>query len=361
LFEDQKDPKLNGNPPNKNGSLDTLSQAIRIDQTWRIIKAMVFLWLLLPLGSCKQPPSPAKPKKEKTRLAQEKILEYFHINQDIRLKDYLPFMDSVAIVLDSSEGGELMEYFLVLTNPWVLDTLQSKDYYTLMGKGIFVYDENEEIILHKGDSLLVPDLIQRAELKKKLSQTLIDVNIPEYSLRIIEAGQTIYQIDVRVGRDEHKFLKEAGRIVELQTPIGQGEVVRIERDPWYQNPVTGKRYLTSRRDDGNQTKMAKVPFIEPTIDGRRQGSLLHPTTNSVTLGKAYSNGCVGMTEANMWLVYYHAPLGTKVNFRYDLKVAGPTGDSIQFPDIYHLGPFLETQSNLANEKQKDETNKGSRK
>jgi hypothetical protein len=293
---------------------------------------------------------PVKLKKEKVKLSQEKVLDYFHINQDIKLGDYLPYMDSVATVLDSSVGGELMEYFLVLTNPWVLDTLQSKDYYTLMGKGVFVYDENEEIILHKGDSLLVPDSMQRSILKKKLSQTLIDVNIPEYSLRIIEAGKTIYQIDVRVGRDEHKFLQEAGRIVELQTPIGKGEVVRIERDPWYQNPVTGKRYITSRRDDGRQTKMAKVPFIEPTIDGRRQGSLLHPTTNSVTLGKAYSNGCVGMTEANMWLVYYHAPLGTRVNFRYDLKVAGPTGDSIQLPDIYHLAPLKDTQSNKAEEK-----------
>ncbi|MFM7728192.1 MAG: L,D-transpeptidase family protein [Flavobacteriales bacterium] len=64
------------------------------------------------------------------------------------------------------------------------------------------------------------------------------------------------------------------------------------------------------------------------------GSLLHPTTNRSTLGKTISNGCVGMSEADAWVVYYYAPLGTKVRFRYDLDVVGPDGRVRRLEDVY---------------------------
>ena len=84
--------------------------------------------------------------------------------------------------------------------------------------------------------------------------------------------------------------------------------------------MNGKRYEQTKRDDGRYTKMPLIPYIEPEINGHRYGELIHPTTNPITLGKAYSNGCVGMKEADTWRLYYYAPLGTKVVFRYDLEI-----------------------------------------
>lgn len=55
--------------------------------------------------------------------------------------------------------------------------------------------------------------------------------------------------------------------------------------------------------------------LEPAIDGIRIGQLIHLTTNLATLGKLSSNGCIGLRESDAWMVYYYAPLGTKVLFR----------------------------------------------
>lgn len=100
--------------------------------------------------------------------------------------------------------------------------------------------------------------------------------------------------------------------------------------------MNGKRYEQTKRDDGRYTKMPLIPYIEPEIDGHRYGELIHPTTNPITLGKAYSNGCVGMKEADTWRLYYYAPVGTKIVFRYDLDIQNEEGEWIQLEDIYDL-------------------------
>jgi L,D-transpeptidase ErfK/SrfK len=143
-------------------------------------------------------------------------------------------------------------------------------------------------------------------------------------------------MDVRVGKNEKKFLKMAGREVSLQTPIGKGEIVRINKAPWFINPVDNKRYYKTRRDDGQYTSLPLIPWLEPSINGQRPGSMIHPTTNKSTLGKAASNGCVGLAEGDMWVVYYHAPLGTMVEFKYELNVKSERGDTLKLEDIYKL-------------------------
>ena len=82
--------------------------------------------------------------------------------------------------------------------------------------------------------------------------------------------------------------------------------------------------------------MPQIPWLEPAIGERRLGSLIHPTTNPKTLGKAYSNGCVGTSERDAWIIYDHAPVETKVNFRYDLEVQNEEGKAIQLKDIYQI-------------------------
>lgn len=73
------------------------------------------------------------------------------------------------------------------------------------------------------------------------------------------------------------------------------------------------------------TKLPQVPFIETEINGLRYGQLIHPTTNPVTLGKAYSNGCIGTKEADAWVIYYYSPLQTKITISYDLDIVNKYG------------------------------------
>ncbi|WP_415867183.1 L,D-transpeptidase family protein [Thalassobellus suaedae] len=79
-----------------------------------------------------------------------------------------------------------------------------------------------------------------------------------------------------------------------------------------------------------------MPFIETEINGIRYGQLIHPTTNPETLNKAYSNGCIGTKEGDAWVVYYYAPIGTKIQIRYDLNGTDTKDKSLLLKDIYNL-------------------------
>jgi L,D-transpeptidase ErfK/SrfK len=261
--------------------------------------------------------------------------QYIVVKQDVRMKRYFHFMDSLVKQYDSLVNYDLSEHLIVRANPWIIDTLASYDYDVRKLKGEFIKDQREAVMLRADDTLWVPDDSAAAILTRVFQNTVLDVNIPEFKLRIIEYGSVKYTFPVRVGRDERKFLALAGREVSLRTPIGEGEIVRVEKNPIYVNPVDGKQYFATHRDDGKLTELPQVPFLEPSINGQRPGSLIHPTTNPHTLGKAYSNGCVGTPEGAAWVIYYHAPLKTKVRFRYDLKVLDECGDTLYLKDIYH--------------------------
>lgn len=263
-------------------------------------------------------------------------IAFIIVPKDITVKQYFHFLDSIVAVYDTLVSYPLSEHLLVRANPWIIDTLANTDYYRQKSRGIFIYDQRDMKVLNKGDTLRIPDDAAAAEIHDRLSKTVIDVNIPEFRLRIIERDTVKYIFPVRVGRNEIKYLKTAKRTVSLQTPIGEGEIVRIERNPIFVNPVNGERYTTTQRDDDQYTMMPQIPWLEPSIDGRRLGSLIHPTTNPKTLGKAYSNGCVGTAEGDAWIIYYHSPIGTKVNFRYDLEVADEHGNIIELKDIYGI-------------------------
>jgi L,D-transpeptidase ErfK/SrfK len=77
-----------------------------------------------------------------------------------------------------------------------------------------------------------------------------------------------------------------------------------------------------------------MPWLEPEINGESFGQLIHPTSNQSTLGKAYSNGCIGTGEASMWRIYYYAPVGTKVRISYNLNSKDSVGSAIKLKDIY---------------------------
>ncbi|OYX26093.1 MAG: L,D-transpeptidase [Flavobacteriales bacterium 32-35-8] len=256
------------------------------------------------------------------------------VEKNITVGNYFQYIDSLVIKYDSMTPYKLTEHLLVRSNPWIIDTLQNTDYYRMMAKDSFVYDQKKMIVLPKGTKIIIPDSITAEKLLKSFEHTLIDINIPEFKLRIYEDSIQLYEFPVRVGRNEKKYLAMAKGTIDLKTKTGKGTIVSHVKDPDYYNPVDGKRYYTTRRDDQKVTLLPQIPFLEPEINGMRHGQLIHPTTNPVTLGKAYSNGCIGTKEADAWVIYYYAPVGTKINIRYDLQVIDSIGKTILLKDIY---------------------------
>ena len=262
------------------------------------------------------------------------VSHFVEVSEDVAVDHYFETMDSLCSAIDSAFGIQLTEYELVQANRWILDTLMSFDYYTAKEQGRVINDQKKCMVLSAGDELRVPNPNELDSIRTNLNSVLIDVNIPEFTLRIWQHDSIIHMCPVRVGKNERKFLALARHEVNLRTPIGDGHIVRIERDPIYMNPVDGHRYSTTRRDDGRYTQLPRIPFLEPEINGIRSGALIHPTTNRSTLGKVASNGCVGLSEADAWMVYYHAPLGTQVRFRYELVVTDSIGQQRTLGDIY---------------------------
>ena len=257
-----------------------------------------------------------------------------HIPHDIKIRSYFEFMDSLVEKYDTLLPYSLTEHLLVRANPWIIDSLVATDYYHKKAQGVFIYDQKEQVILQRGDSLFVPKSNWATQILKKQEYTLIDINIPEFTLRIFENGELLFRFPVRVGRPAKRYLATAGREEDLRTRTGLGKIVKIVKDPLYMNPVDGHHYAKTRRDDEKLTLLPQIPFLHPEINGHRWGQLIHPTTNPVTLGKAYSNGCIGTSEGDAWRLYYHAPIGTTIQIRYDLEVLTENGDTLRLDDIY---------------------------
>jgi L,D-transpeptidase ErfK/SrfK len=313
---------------------------------WRLF----FLWLILIYGCSRQTdkhPSQAISETNdslSTRIdsvvdatPKKTILQpiYARVKNTVRMKDYFFFIDSLADAnFDST--SVLPEYVLVNANPWIIDSLRNLDYYHQQSKGHFVYDHSQQIIFHSGDRLLVPDRTVVAAIVNQLKTTRIDVNIPEYRLRVIQGNDTVLSCPVRIGRNADQYLEFYQREVDLRTPVGEGKIVTVRRKPKYIDLESGEEYVETNRDDGKRTKMPIMPSLQPSINGKFIGTLIHATTNPMSLGKAYSHGCIGTSEPDIWSIFYYCPPGTKVTFRYDLEIEGPDGKRVQLKDVYHL-------------------------
>ncbi|MFV1450865.1 L,D-transpeptidase [Maribacter sp. HS] len=241
------------------------------------------------------------------------------ISKDIRVGKYYQFIDSVVDKYDSIVPYDLSEHLLVRNNSWIIDTLENTDYYRMMARDSFVYDQKQMIVLPKGSQLTIPDSLSACKLLEAFSNIEIDVNIPEYKLRIFQDSTLLYEFPVRVGQFRELYLKFGDRVTDLRTKTGKGTIVKHVKHPDFYNPVNGKRFYVTRRDDEKTTMVPQIPWIKTEINNVRNGQMIHPTTNPKTLGKADSNGCIGLGEADSWRVYYYAPLGTKLRIRYDLE------------------------------------------
>ena len=272
--------------------------------------------------------------KKDTVVAEKTWLFAALVPEQVLLKNYVKFMDSIVHKYDSLVPYTLTEHIIVRNNPWIIDSLEKTDYYYLKEKGVFVYDQKELMILKPGDTLYIPtDTVAKAILAKQ-SQTLIDINIPEFKLRIIEGTDTLYTLPVRVGQNKKAYWSVDDKTMNLKTRIGKGKIVEVYFKKGSVDPQSGKQMITTKRDDGKKTLMPLSPWIEPEIRGERFGQLIHPTTNLETLGKAYSNGCIGTREGDIWRIYYYAPVGTPVELRYDVWVTDSSGKKIKLKDVY---------------------------
>ena len=256
------------------------------------------------------------------------------IEKPVTVENYFQFIDSLVKKYDALTTYKLTEHLLVRANSWIIDTLQNTDYYRRIARDSFIYNQKEMIVLPKGNSIVIPDSIHTKKPLSVFEKTWLDINIPEFKLRIYEDSIKRYECLVRVGRDEQKYLEMSGRVQDLKTKTGSGIVVKHMRYPRYVNPVNNQEYVVTKRDDGQVTKLPQIPFIETEINGIRNGQLIHPTTNPITLGKSYSNGCIGIKEDDAWVIYYHAPIGTKIKIRYNLNVMDEQGKSVTLKDIY---------------------------
>jgi len=267
-------------------------------------------------------------------LGQSTLLYTIEIKDDVIVENYFSYLDSIVEKYDSLTPYKLTEHLLVRVNPWIIDTLKNTDYYQMKVRDSFVYNQKKMIALPMGNTIIIPDSIQAKNILDSFDNTTIDINIPEFKLRIYENSVQLFEFPIRVGRNEKKYLEMSGRIQDLKTKTGKGCIVNHVRHPRYVNPVNNHKYFVTKRDDGKVTKLPQIPFIETELNGLRYGQLIHPTTNPITLGKAYSNGCIGVKEADAWVIYYYAPINTEINIRYNLSVVNKMGDTIILKDIY---------------------------
>ncbi|MCS6928938.1 MAG: L,D-transpeptidase [Saprospiraceae bacterium] len=298
------------------------------------------LWLGCSSGSSspqRMPQRAADSLETPTASKSPKSLYTYVFHQEVTLGNYFDVLDRLVRWLDSLTPYPLTEHLLVHANPWLIDTLAQTDYYHRMARGEFVFDARNLVVIRPGDALRIPDEATAHQLQQRLDSLWLDLNIPEYRLRVMCGRDTLFSVLTRIGQNKRRFQQIPGRVEDLRTRTGRGHIVRINRAPTYfVDPHTGRRLYTTRRDDGRRTRMPQIPWIETEINGVRHGQMLHPTTNPASLGKASSNGCIGYSEADAWRVYYHAPLGTPIVIRYDVDVPQANGDTLRLRDIYGL-------------------------
>ncbi|WP_274474504.1 L,D-transpeptidase [Mangrovimonas aestuarii] len=260
--------------------------------------------------------------------------KWVHVDKPVLIENYFTYIDSLVNQYTPLINYQLSEHIIVRANPSIITTLANTDYYRMMAKDSFVYNQRKMVILKPNDSILIPNALLSKKIVDTFEKTLIDINIPEFKLRIYEGDSLIYTFPIRVGKNTEKYLAMNDKLTSLQTKTGTGTIVRHVRNPDFYNPVDDRRYYYTKRDDGKTTLMPQIPWIETELNGERYGQMIHPTTNPNTLEKAYSNGCIGVKEADAWIIYYYAPIGTKIQIRYDLNIKGDKGQPIKLEDIY---------------------------
>lgn len=256
------------------------------------------------------------------------------VKSDVKVKKYFAYIDELVTRLNNCSNYKINEYTLVNSNPWIIDSLAAMDYYYQKNKGKKIKNQKDLIILPKGTILKIPNEAQHEAIWHNLLHNIVVINVPEYKLRIFNNGNIIKDALIRVGRNESRYLASIDKYTDLRTKSGSGFVYSTEKNPTWINPVDGHKYNETTRDDKERTGMPITPSITLNINNVITGQLIHATTNPETLGKAYSNGCMGTNEYDIWYIYYYAPPGVTVNIIYDLNPYATENTDDDLKDIY---------------------------
>ncbi|MBK9016639.1 MAG: L,D-transpeptidase [Saprospiraceae bacterium] len=122
------------------------------------------------------------------------------LTYDVTIGCLFDFLDTLVKRYDTLAPYPVSEHLLVRANPWLIDSLENTDYYRLKERGIFNYDNRSLVVMQEGDTLFIPNEADALELLTKMDSTVIDINIPEFKLRIVENGDTIYTFPCESGR-----------------------------------------------------------------------------------------------------------------------------------------------------------------
>jgi L,D-transpeptidase ErfK/SrfK len=250
------------------------------------------------------------------------------------MKNYFSYIDKVVSKFNDTLDYKINEYTLINNNSWIIDTLASTDYYLKKKSGKKIKNQKELVILPKGTILRIPTAFQNNAIIQNLLANNVIINVPEYKLKIFNNGLLIKDALVRVGRNESRYLASIDKYTDLRTKSGKGKIHSTEKNPTWINPVDGHKYTETTRDDKQKTVMPITPSITMNINNVVTGQLIHATTNPSTLGKAYSNGCIGTNEYDIWYIYYYSPPGVFVEIKYDLNPLNTDETLDDLIDIY---------------------------
>lgn len=165
----------------------------------------------------------------------------------------------------------------------------------------------------------------------------IIVNLPSYELFFIIADK-VESYPVRIGKKSHP------------TEIGKGYIINKIRKPVFRYTIgdnAGEVITQSRIYDQPNGKLIKVipmPYedmrsLEPYINGKRNGQMIHSTTNSETIGYPWSSGCIGLKIDDMLKLYEKVPLHTELEIRYDV-LRYNENTLLLYADVYNRKPDI---------------------
>lgn len=122
---------------------------------------------------------------------------------------------------------------------------------------------------------------------------LIDINIPEYMLRILAEDELIFEGLIGVGRTNY------------ETPLGEFKILnRIENPIWYPK---GKDPVLPGPTN---------PLGRYWLGLSKKGYGIHGNIDPASIGKLASSGCIRMKNEDIQYLYHLIQVGTPVTIRY---------------------------------------------
>lgn len=150
-------------------------------------------------------------------------------------------------------------------------------------------------------------LVSAAEQNQSQNNSkIIVVEIKKKVLKLVESGEVLKEYRVRVGKkatptplgEGYIFKKRDGAIFRYQDPPNKGKIIR------YSALSNGKTIKIDYK------KMKALGF---RIKGHKTDKYsIHSITDYSTIGKAVSNGCIGMKIEDMLELYSITEKGTKI-------------------------------------------------